>query len=481
MSPSAKPNCNDCEPKLTDRITTRLPLPRSAGLTLRRTRRIALACVLPMAALGSTALSAQPGDSFEFDEDMFGDSNLFDSDQRFEHFTFRASHHMLGHLNRRREMETNRLGLNARYQNPIAPGWLIQASGFARFYLPGDYEHDVHGMPAREFRVNELYVQRSTDNQSVRFGRQTIVWGETVGNSVLDVINTTEFRDLSIIDIEDARLNQWLLNWDYYGNNVTFSSFVNLLPDFDRIPPEGSPLRPELPWHLPSEPDQDRNRFEAGTRWSRSFAGSDVAIMAAYLYENQLLYLPPIDDSARMQALDNDYYLLGFSGNRAIGRLLLTLDVAYSHGVRNPTSMVVGTNAITPGGLDRQNRIGTSVGFEYGISNTQQLSVSVAAERLLTDESETDSEAVMGANSDTTGNILLRYSNSVRNENLLLSVTAQSALDADAAVLNLEADYRVSDRLSVISQLIFTRASQDSPLAFLDGDVRAGLTFSLSF
>jgi hypothetical protein len=29
-----------------------------------------------------------------------------------------------------------------------------------------------------------------------------VVWGENVGNSVLDVINTNEFRDLSIIDID---------------------------------------------------------------------------------------------------------------------------------------------------------------------------------------------------------------------------------------------------------------------------------------
>ncbi len=477
MSPSAKPNCNNCEPKLTDKTASDLTLPHATDLNLKLIRRLTLACALPLTAMCSTTLSAQPDDGFEFEDDLFGDSSLFESDQRFEHTTFRLSHQMLGHLNRRRELETNRLGLNVRYQNPIAPGWLVQTSGYARFFLPGDYEHDIHGMPAREFRVNELYLQRSTDSHSFRFGRQTIVWGETVGNSVLDVINTTEFRDLSIIDIEDARLNQWLLNWDYYGNNATFSSFINLYPDFDRVPPEGSPLRPELPWHLPSQPDQDRNRMEAGTRWSRSFTGSDVAIMAAYLYENQLLYLPPGDDSQRMQALDNDYYLLGFSGNRAIGRLLLTLDLAYSHGVRNATSMTVGPNALAPGGMDRQNRIGTSVGFEYGISNTQQISLSVAAERLLDDESLDNSDIGI----ETTGNVLLRYSNSVRNENLLLSVTAQSTLDADAGVLNLEADFRVTDGMSVIGQLILTRASQSSPLAYLDQDVRAGITFMFSF
>ena len=67
----------------------------------------------------------------------------------------------------------------------------------------------------------------SFDDHSVKFGRQTVVWGETIGNSVLDVINHTEFRDFSIIDIEDARLNQWMLVWDIFQEQSSWSSFIN--------------------------------------------------------------------------------------------------------------------------------------------------------------------------------------------------------------------------------------------------------------
>lgn len=470
---SAKPNCNDCGPRLIDiRFTS-----------LRAVSAVATLLLVVGSPLAAGSDQVPDFGDISFDDSMFDDSSLFEpaTGRRFEHFTFRLSHQLLGHVNRNRQqdtlgedvirhrqLETNRLGLNFRYQNPVAAGWLVQASGHARLYLPGDYEHREHGLPAREFRVNELYLQRSSDRHSLRLGRQTVVWGETIGNSVLDVINTTEFRDLTIIDIEDARLNQWLVNWDYYSDNATFSSFVNLYPDFSRLPPAGSPLRADTPWQLPGRPESDSARFEAGTRWSRSFTGSDVAIMAAYLYENDLHYLPPAAGS-RAQAVTNDYRLIGFSANRAIGRLLLTMDLAYSHGVLLSEMLYTEHSPVPEVVLVEYNKAGSSVGFEYGISNTQQISLSVAAERYL------------ASDHDTQGNVLLRYSNSLMNENLLLSVTAQTALDGDAAVLGLDADYRVDDRLSVTTQLILTRARSDSLLYRLDQDIRAGITFTYAF
>ena len=83
-----------------------------------------------------------------------------------------------------------------------------------------------------ESRINEFFVQRSFEQHSIRSYRQTVVWGETVGNSVLDVI-TFEFRDFTIIDIEDARLNQWMVVWDYFGEESNWSSFINLYPEFN--------------------------------------------------------------------------------------------------------------------------------------------------------------------------------------------------------------------------------------------------------
>ncbi len=472
-----------------------------------------LVCLLP----AGSPVSAQDSDadafpdSVEFDPGAFDDAafddSMFDGAGLFEanasepgNFRFQLSQQTVAHLSRHRYstpsgaagtqhrgLENNRLGLNIRYQNPFAAGWLLQGSAQLRAYLPGDYEHDNPGRDGWEWRLNELFVQRSGAKNSFSFGRQTIVWGETIGLSVLDVINTTEYRDLTIIDIEDARLNQWLAVWDHFGEHGNWSSFVNLYPEFDPVPVTGSPLFPE-PARVNGQPlrlgshDRDRHLFEFGTRWNRNFTGSDIAVMTARLYENPLRYTLPNDGSNRARTRINDYTLLGFSANRAIDRLLLTFDLAYSYGLLTDVLQRVSDGA---GGTlwlpayDKQNRLSMAAGFEYGISATRQISLGIQAQRFI--GLPQDSATTQWRQRDADGLALLRYSHSLRNEELVLSATAQAALDGDEALLNLAADYRLSDAWELAGQIILTHAAHDSALYFLERDVRAGLTLSWSF
>ena len=286
------------------------------------------------------------------DEIIF-DDNLFDSvfdeqpndspDSWLEGFTFSVSQQFYGQVNnhsveplpgfsfpREAETENNRLGINIRYQNGFAPGWLIQASGQTRTYWKHDYEHEANNKNIdAEYRINEFFLQRSFDQHSIKFGRQTVVWGETVGNSVLDVINHFEFRDLTIIDIEDARLNQWMVVWDYFGEGSNWSSFVNLYPEFNPASVRGSPFFFEPEFNLTDYKRDGEALAEVGTQWRKSFDRSDISFMAAYLYENQLRYEDPASGIGDAVAKKNDFLLLGFSANRAIGRLLLNFDLAF--------------------------------------------------------------------------------------------------------------------------------------------------------
>lgn len=487
-------------------------LPTTLECNYRRRLTCCLIALLPM-----LSASAQEDDASEFPDTVEFDANAFDSaafdDSMFDgtdlfdtttdaprNFRFQLSQQSVAHLSKHRYstpadtletqhrgLENNRLGLNIRYQNPFATGWLLQGSAQLRAYLPGDYEHDNPGRDGWEWRLNELFLQRSGAQNSFSVGRQTIVWGETIGMSVLDVINTTEYRDLTIIDIEDARLNQWLVVWDHFSDSGNWSSFINLYPEFDPVPVTGSPLFPE-PAEFNGQPlrlgsyERDSELFEVGTRWNRTLTGSDIAVMAARLYENTLRYSLPADGTNRARAHINDFILLGFSANRAIDRLLLTFDLAYSHGLLTDVlkrGQDGSGDTIWVPGFDRQHRLSMAAGFEYGISATQQVSLGLQAQKFI--GLPGDSASVRWQQRKTEGNALLRYSQSLRNEELLLSATAQAALDGDEVLLNLSADYRLSDAWEVAGQIILTRASRDSALYFLEGDVRAGLTLSWSF
>ncbi len=468
---------------------------------------LALSCAaVPVASAQDTATVL--GDDISFDADFGFEDNLFESSDTeadeneqtfpawFDHFTVRLSQQVSGQVNRHSidfgtlgslpkepEVETNRFGINLRYQNPFAPGWLLQGSAQYRVYWQEDYEYRANGDSLEtEGRVNELFLQRSFATQSFKFGRQTVVWGETVGNSVLDVINHVEFRDFSIIDIEDARLNQWMLVWDYFGddNSSRLSTFLNLYPEFNPAPVRGSPLFFDPGYNLP---DYDRNEkilLEAGTQYQLSFEGSDISFMAAYLFENQLRYEAPSPGMPDAQVDINDFLLLGFSANRAIGRLLLNFDLAYSHNILADSFAFPGTTSLAAPVNLRKNQVGTSFGFEYGIDNEQNISLGIQAQTLL-DAEEGLAPGQMLSNDGVFGSWLVRYSNSLRNGDLVLSSTLQGDLKADSLLALIALDFTLDDNWAISGQIMGITGSSASPLLVFDEDLRLSATLSYSF
>lgn len=431
-----------------------------------------------------------------FDDSIFNDA--FNEEESanswLEPFTFKLSQQAFGQINKHsveiapgfsflndRELENNRLGLNIRYQNAFAPGWLLQGSGHVKVFLNNDYEYEANGNNIEtEFRVNELFIQRSFDNSSVKFGRQTVAWGETIGNSVLDVINFSEFRDFTIIDIEDGRKNQWMLVHDYYGEESNLSTFINLYPEYNPAPHRGSPFFFEPPFNLIDYDRDDEPLFEIGTRWSKSFEGSDISVMAAYLYENQLRYRNPTAGFGDAIAENNDFFLLGFSANRAIGKLLLAFDFAFSHDVLADSAIALaglGNLNATP---LKKDRIGTSFGFEYGISNTQQMSLGVQAQKML-DEEEGLLPGQVLQNEGVVGSVVMRYSNTFFNDDAVFSMSAQTDLEGDSFIAFLDLSYTLNDYWGVSTQLMSLSASDNTPLILFDEDVRLGVTLTYTF
>ena len=445
-------------------------------------------------------VSFDPSVDFGFDNDIF--AGAFDEEEQsateawFEDFTIRISQSTSGQINNHSidlgafgkfpkpaDLETNRLQFNVRYQNPIAPGWLIQGSMWYRVYWNQDYEYTTNQDSIdTEGQLNDLFIQRSSGAHSFKLGRQTVVWGETVGNSVLDIINNSEFRDFTIIDIEDARLSQAMLVWDFFGtdNSSSLSTFVNLYPEFNPAPVRGSPLFFDPGFNLPDYSRDGIILLEAGTQWKKSFEGSDIAVMAAYLYENQLRYDPPLPGSADARPDINDFLLLGFSANRAIGKLLLNFDLAFSHNILADSFAFPGTSSLsTPVNL-RKDQIGTSFGFEYAIDNEQNVSLGIQAQTLLDAEEGLQPGQTL-TNDGVFGSWLVRYSNAMRNGDLTLSATLQGDLAAESLLVFLGVDYTLDDNWSLSSQFISITAKSGSFLTVFDEDIRLGMTLTYSF
>jgi hypothetical protein len=79
------------------------------------------------------------------------------------------------------------------------------------------------------------------------------------------------------------------------------------------------------------------------------------------------------------------------------------------------------------------------------------------------------------------GSWLVRYSNTLLNNDLVLSSTLQGDLEADSLLALIGVDYTINDNWAINGQIISITSNSDSPLIFFDEDVRLGATITYSF
>ena len=148
--------------------------------------------------------------------------------------------------------------------------------------------------------LRELYLDLLYDDFDIRLGRQQIVWGESIGLRILDVINPQDFREFILNDFIDARIPLWSLRVGYTLSDWTFEGLW--LPDFEasrpadqgsefqfrNVPLPALPVQPRPP--LPSvqvgsvhQPEDWRlSDSEVGFRVTRFMRNMDLSLN--YLY-----------------------------------------------------------------------------------------------------------------------------------------------------------------------------------------------------
>ena len=217
-----------------------------------------------------------------------------------------------------------------------------------------------------------------------------------------------------------------MLVWDYFGDRFggqsRLSTFVTLYPEYNPPIVRGSPFFVEPAFNITDYKRTASLEFEGGMRWSRSFEGSDIALMAAYLIENQLSYSNPAELGQDALSTNNAFSLVGFSANRALGNVLLNLDVAYSRGILINNLNIPGV-AAAEDAISTRNQLGTSVGVEYAINNEQNIAFSVQVAKPLTGALQASTKESL------TGAWLMRYSNSLMNGDLALALGMQGDIN----------------------------------------------------
>ena len=96
--------------------------------------------------------------------------------------------------------------------------------------------------------LRELYVDTTAGDWDLRLGKQQVVWGTADGIKLLDIINPTDFREMSQNSMEESRIPIWMVNAERnVGDNGNFQFIVSQAEE-NKIPGLGSDSDPGHPF-----------------------------------------------------------------------------------------------------------------------------------------------------------------------------------------------------------------------------------------
>ena len=332
----------------------------------------------------------------------------------------------------------------------------------------------VGGSRTLEAELRELYVEGGLhvagQRVDLRLGKQQVVWGQSFGLRVLDLVNAQDFREFILDEFVDARTPVWGLRADALVGETSLQAL--LFPDFepDVLPdPESEfaldpALRGLLPGLVPAAPGQaplvlldlapdspgdwDPASWGWGLRAGRMLHGVDLALYywdridprGAFARSASALAAPG-GPSLVVNQLQRDFArvrTLGFSFSTALGDFTLWGEGGVSTG-----RPYVVEDLADADGVVRRSDLEYALGLDWNGWAPLFANVQLIHQLTFGDDRE-----IALARSREFVSILLRFS--LRRETLFPQIFALYGADEDDAMLRPSLEWRASDRLSFV-------------------------------
>jgi len=227
-------------------------------------------------------------------------------------------------------------------------------------------------------------------------GKQQIVWGETDGLKLLDIVNPQNFREFILDDFEDSRIPLWSLKaeFDIKDIGVQFiwipDNTYHITQDFDapfftkslfQSPPEGV----SSVFNKTTKPKRFIADSDIGLKLSTFTKGWDLSLNYFYYYDD----LPVFYNDSRLFATEEPFvsispkferqHLIGGTFNKVFGSSTFRGEIAY---VFDQYFSSTNPNAIR--GIETSNVYKSAIGIDY-IKGENVISAQLFTD-LITDE-----------------------------------------------------------------------------------------------
>ncbi len=264
-----------------------------------------------------------------------------------------------------------------------------------------------------EAELRELYFEITLGDFDVRLGRQQIVWGESLGLRILDVINPQDFREFILDDFIDARIPLWGARIDYALRNWTLEGIFLLDFEANRAADQGSEFQfrnipmPALPIEMPFPPfpavqvtkvkEPRDGRFsdaEVGLRVSRFLRSMDVSLNYFYTWDDFPTPFRRIigPNTFLIEPTHKRLHLLGGSFNYAFDVFVIR-----GEGVVNFGKYFVSEDPNEPDGVHKRDFLLYVLGFDWTVSDNLLLNAQFFQTAILGKPSDVPDKTVSNA------------------------------------------------------------------------------------
>lgn len=407
------------------------------------------------------------------DEDEFEeiDTTRVDKATGFKDFTFTLSHDLSWATKEPDPgIVTNRSSLRCEFDKTFWDNLFVKFDGKASLSLGNDHVADAEGKEvAVDDRIREFYIQAGFDRFMIRVGKQVVVWGETDGDVINDVVSPRDESEFIFIDLEDSRLGQYMASMDLYSDHGDVLFFVTFKPYYNDTPDRGTRYYRGLGDAVVTEERTDFSDREAGVKWKKIYDKFEISLMTASLLQN-----PGVLEYESGNVYNKIYGRYGFYGVGAsytIGSFLFKIDASF----KNDYSLQSKGFDFQYGKKER-NVSDTAFAVEYDANGRYTMNFE------LTNRHVFDySKDLCGMERDNTG-LYFQYTKKFFNDTLKFEYASYHQFQEKNTFHKTELDYSFTDDIELtIEYVFFQMTDRDSFLWNYRNEDRIGMELKIYY
>ncbi len=381
-----------------------------------------------------------------FDEDVFVEEDVKTSPEETSLWTsiitparFTVKHELSYKTESPEEVVNNRSSFRLEYAKSFGDYFFLQLDTKMNAFWGNDHRAEAEDKDnLLEPNTKEAFLQVSFGNTSIKAGIQVIIWGESDGGAITDVISPRDDSELFFISLEESRIGQAMVVLDQFTSFGDFSLFLIPDPEYDNNPEENTAYYYDsfAGQAIIRDETSDDDHYEYGMRWKKTFGKSDIALMVANLIENDYAYHFDGFSGAKMvfSKISQRFTMVGMTFNYARGNFLYKGEM----GKKTPQTFYDAAFDIV-----EKDVFDTALGLEYSPGGSSYtLSVEIVNNHVLDWE-----EKIKGSTPENTNSIVFTWSKTFLNEDLSVDWMSSYSQPYISYLHSLQTSYTWSDNV----------------------------------